>query len=46
VKGISAVLWDSRVRALPFEEAMAGFPGSRAEAAWNAWVAQVEARQA
>jgi hypothetical protein len=46
VKGFACVLWDAREQGLSFDEAMEGFEGSRAEAALNDWVAQVEARQA
>jgi hypothetical protein len=45
VQGFACVLWEAKTRGLSFDEAMEGFPGSRAEDAWNDWCAQVAARQ-
>ncbi len=46
VRGILCCLLAAKAEGLSFDEAIEGFPGSRAEAAWHDWCAQVEERVA
>src|SRR6185312_5764685 len=40
VKGLACCLLDARAKGLGFDDAMKGFAGSEAQAAWTAWCAE------